>query len=202
MTFLPRFLMKVIIEHLDPKVFHWSLLEYKHISEVLGKENVTFTNIKTGREKLEGLGEIKEESVRDMKLEKVCILDPFAKECLSKDDSFDCFVFGGVLGNEPMDRRTEKEISNFFPDAEKRHLGKKQMSTDTAVIVCKKIVDDKLSFDDLEFIDEPEIKLDEGFSDILPYRYLKVDGEIMLPDGLLEYLKDEDKYIEEEELGL
>ncbi|MBI4148313.1 hypothetical protein HY490_03415, partial [Candidatus Woesearchaeota archaeon] len=33
-----------VIEHLEPKVFQWCVLEYRHISQIVGKENLWFTN--------------------------------------------------------------------------------------------------------------------------------------------------------------
>jgi len=35
-----------IIEHLEPKLFPWCMIEYKHISKTVGKSNLWFTNIK------------------------------------------------------------------------------------------------------------------------------------------------------------
>src|SRR3989344_3510320 len=37
--------MKYIIEHLEEKVYPWCLLEYTHISTIVGKDNLIFTNI-------------------------------------------------------------------------------------------------------------------------------------------------------------
>ena len=188
---------KIIIEHLDPEVFKWCFLEYRHISKVIGKENVLFTNVKKDAEKLDSLGSVKDKSIKEIykedKFSKMCILDPKAEKMLSPDDEFDSFLFGGVLGNHPMDGRTEKELSSHFPDCEKRNLGSEQMSTDTAVLVTKKIVIDKIPFNKLEFQDEIEIELDDGFSNILPFRYLVENGKPVLPEGLIDYLKNEDE---------
>jgi len=40
---------KFIVEHLDPRLWKWSLLEYSHISDFVGKKNMIFTNIKRER---------------------------------------------------------------------------------------------------------------------------------------------------------
>jgi len=193
-NFYPCF-MRFIIEHLDPEVFRWCELEYKHISLVVSEENVVFTNVRSGADKLSG--RIEEKSVKELKPDfgKICILDPKAKKTLSPDDAslFDSFLFGGVLGNHPMDGRTEKELSAQMPDCEIRNLGDVQMSTDTAVLVAKRILVDKIPFDKLEFKDEIEIELDDGFSNILPYRYLIEDGKPVLPYGLIDYLMHEDE---------
>jgi ribosome biogenesis SPOUT family RNA methylase Rps3 len=191
--------MQFVIEHLDPEVFPWSLLEYTHISSVVGKDKLVFTNVLKDGGKLDGLGSVHKESVKDMIVDKkidfkkVCVLDPLAEKELSVDDDFDYFVFGGVLGNDPMDGRTEREITSFLPFSAKRSLGDKQMSTDTAVHVVKKIVVDKIEFKDMVFIDDPEIRLGQGYSQILPYRYLVVNDQLVFTPGLIQLLKDEDQ---------
>ena len=42
--------MKVIIEHLEPELYDWCLIEYEHISKIAGKGNLIFTNIKNKKE--------------------------------------------------------------------------------------------------------------------------------------------------------
>ena len=149
--------------------------------------------------KLSGFGDVHEEKVKDLKFDNVCVLDPEAEEILSPNDKFDYFLFGGVLGNEPMDQRTEKELSSQLP-YKRRHLGKKQMSTDTAVHVAFKIIELGIPFDKLKFVDDIEIEIEEGYSNLLPYRYLVGDdGKPILPEGLIEYLKDEDLFLEQQD---
>lgn len=187
--------MKFIIEHLDPNVFPWSLLEYTNISNVVGKENLIFTNVKKDKSKLEPLGETHKQSAKELNLkqETVCILDPFAEKELQPSDKFDYFLFGGVLGNDPMDGRTKDQISNNFPKAQKRRLGDKQMSTDTAVKVTHTILKEKIPFKDLIFADDLEIVFSQGYSQILPYRYLIENDKVLLTPGLIQLLKEEDK---------
>ena len=38
--------MKFIIEHLEKKLFEWCLIEYEHISKIVGKNNLIITNVK------------------------------------------------------------------------------------------------------------------------------------------------------------
>ena len=33
-----------VIEHLEPRIYRWCVIEYKHISKIVGKENLWFTN--------------------------------------------------------------------------------------------------------------------------------------------------------------
>ena len=124
----------------------------------------------------------------------MCILDPLAQKTLSPEDSelFNFFIFGGILGNEPMEGRTKKELS--LPGVARRNLGKKQMSTDTAVLVSYKIINKKIPFSRLKFKDELEIKIGKNLSTILPYRYLIEKGKVILPKGLIKHIKTEDSF--------
>lgn len=180
--------MKFIIEHLEPKLYKWCIIEYTHISEIVGKDNLIFTNIKKNDvQKLDKLGKVYTKSVKDMTFKNSCVLDPFAKKELTCDDKFDYMILGGILGDEPMKRRTEIELTNFV-EAKVRHLGKKQMSTDTAVYVSKYITDGG-KFSDIKFQDEIEIDIREGESIQLPFRYVLIDNKPILPNGLVEFLK-------------
>ncbi len=186
--------MKAIIEHLEPEVYEWCLLEYAHISLRLGKDSITFTNVPMkDHAKLAHLGKVEEKSVLALaqSLGRLCVLDPKEKQCLSPADkgTFDYFVFGGILGDHPMKGRTEKHFAPL--KALRRSLGDLQMSTDTAAIVCHTIIDDAIPFDKLEFQDGIEVPLEEGFSNVFPYRYLLEDGRIVLTPGLIELLKKE-----------
>lgn len=58
-------------------------------------------------------------------------------------DKFDYFLYGGILGDDPpRDRTAELRKLGF----EGRHLDTVQMTTDTAVGVTKKVVEDKSEF--------------------------------------------------------
>lgn len=187
--------MKFIIEHLEPEVFKWCLLEYRHISQIVGKNNLIFTKIKKkDLKKLSKLGKVESKSVKKLNLKRACILDPFATKTLSPKDAeiFDYLIFGGILGNEPMDGRTKKELS--MPGTPRRNLGTKQMSTDTAVLVSYNIINKKISFNKLKFKDEIGINIGKDLSTILPYRYLLEKNKVVLPKGLIKYLKTEDKF--------
>ena len=180
---------KYIIEHMDPKIYKWCLLEYKHISQIVGKNNLIFTNIKTSKEKLEKFGKVYSEPVEKLKLKNICLLDPNAKTKLTPKEAkkFDCFVFGGILGDFPPKART-KDLVYRLPKAKTRNLGKEQMSTDTAVLVTKMIADGK-ALEEIEFQDEVEIIIKEGESILLPYRYVLKDKIPVLAPGLVEMLK-------------
>ncbi|MDP7457729.1 MAG: SAM-dependent methyltransferase [Candidatus Woesearchaeota archaeon] len=174
-------MIQFIIEHLEPKLSKWCLIEYQQIASTAGK-NVMFTNIKRATNNFPGKTEKK--SVSDLKLKNACLLDPRAKKTLSKNDNFDYLIFGGILGDDPPRDRT----SLIRLKCKKRNLGKEQMSTDTAVLVAKKIVEGT-NLKDLDFIDELEIDLVENESVILPFRYLVENGKPVIAEKLVDYLK-------------
>jgi ribosome biogenesis SPOUT family RNA methylase Rps3 len=88
---------------------------------------------------------------------RVCLLDPRAPKELAPEDgeTFDIFLYGGILGelirlgfkrctdavgdDPPRDRTGELRKLGF----EGRHLKEVQMTTDTAVGVSKRVVEDK-----------------------------------------------------------
>ncbi|PIN75429.1 hypothetical protein COV18_03365 [Candidatus Woesearchaeota archaeon CG10_big_fil_rev_8_21_14_0_10_37_12] len=184
--------MIFVIEHLEPELFDWCKLEYKHISSVVGKDNLLFTNIDD--DFLKNIGKVNRKSVLDLNLQNACILDPEAEEEFTPEvaKQFDYVIFGGILGAYPPKKRTAEELSNHL-QVPKFNLGKEQMSTDTAVIVTKLICDGK-KLSELKFQDGIEIDIAEGESVQLPYKYLILNGRPMLPDGLVEMLKEQEEF--------
>lgn len=184
--------MKFVIEHLEQEMYPWCLIEYEHISKIVGKKNLLFTKVpKKDISKISKYGEVKSESVLDLHLKKACLLDPKSPQTLKPTDTFDYFIFGGILGDYPEQGRTEKYLTSKLKNVETRNLGAKQMSTDTAVLVTKTILDGTV-FEKIKFIDEPEIELKKGkFSEsiLLPYRYVAEKGKPVLHKKLLDYLK-------------
>ncbi len=188
--------MKYIVEHLDPELFEWCFLEYSHISEVVGKENLIFTNIKKleERKKLEVLGRVEEKTAKELNFKKVCILDPDAEKTLAPEDAeeFEYLVIGGILGNWPPEKRTRKELTNKM-QCESRNLGKEQMSTNTATYVAKKIIDGK-KFSEFKFIEELVIPIEDGEEVILPFRFVIEDGKPVLAKGYIDFVKNQEVF--------
>lgn len=176
-----------IIEHMEPKVWKWCWLEYKHISKIVGKNNLLFTNVNQGADKLRKLGRVQKKSVSELSLSKPCLLDPSAGSVLKPSDKFETFIFGGILGDDPPRERTDL-LKQKLPKVPRKNLGKKQMSTDTAVLVTKMITDGK-EFRNINFKDSIEIKLGIAESVILPYRYVIRDGKPVLAPGLKTLLR-------------
>ena len=193
--------MKFIIEHLEPELFEWCLIEYGHISEIVGKENLIFTNIKNKKDysKLKKLGNAFEEKISELKdklnfdKNKICILSQYAKKTLETNDKnkFEYFVFGGILGDKPAKRRTEDILSELRQNKikfEERNLGSVQMPTDNAVYAVKKILGGaKLT--DLRFIDEVEIEINKNEAVTLPFRYVIDNNKLVISEKLVEHLR-------------
>ncbi|MEK6822914.1 MAG: SAM-dependent methyltransferase, partial [Nanoarchaeota archaeon] len=144
-----------------------------------------------GAMKLRPFGQVFNESVATMDLQNVCVLDPAAPTLLAPTDKahFDHVVFGGILGDNPPRGRTK--VLNTVKNAQFRNLGSMQMSTDTAVLVAKRILDGT-PFAKLVFKDTLVIPTGEGEEVELPYRYLVENGTPVLPEGLVEKLKKDE----------
>ncbi len=179
-----------VIEHLEPELFEWCRIEYSHISDWVGKDNIIVANVK---EKLSFCKSDKRH-VWDLNLKNACVLDPDAKETLTPKiaKKFDVFVFGGILGDDPPRKRTEPELTSKlnFPSF---NLGKAQMSTDTAVIVTK-LVCDGIPLEKLKFQEGLEVETGENESVSLPYKYLLKDGKVVISDKLVEKLKSQEEF--------
>lgn len=179
-----------IIEHLDKEIGEWHIIEYGHISEIV-QGKVWFTNVKDKDfDKLEGFGKVISDSVKDIKLDNICVLDPESNKTLSPEEAsgFDYFVFGGILGDYPPKKRTKEELTKFIKNSEVRNIGKKQMSTDNAVYTVKQIMQGR-KLEDLKFKDKISIKINEIESVDLPFRYNLVKGKPLMSDKLVEYIK-------------
>lgn len=181
--------MKYVIEHFG-KAFKWHLIEYAHISKLVGKNNLIFTNIKGKTDRLKRLGEVHKESIAELNWDNVCILDPAAEKTLTPDDckKFQYLVFGGILGDYPPRERTKELISARMPNVEKRNMGKVQFPTDNAVYVTKKIVEGK-RLEQLPFESDIEIEIGNKLSLLLPFKYILVNGKPLISGELIKFLK-------------
>jgi len=179
-----------IIEHLEPELYPWCIIEYKSISKIVGRENLIFTNVaQKDVKKLSGYGLVFIKSVKKMKLKNTCVLDPEAKTQLNPKDKADYFIFGGILGDDPPRKRTGVELTKFIPNAKQRNIGKQQLSTDNAVFTVNKIINEHKYLKDLKFQDSVEIKKNKIESFILPYRYNLANGRPFICKELIEFLK-------------
>jgi len=110
---------------------------------------------------------------------------------------------GGILGNAIPTGRTKEFITSKMEGVKVRHIGKPQYSIDGASIVAKLIADGK-RLKEIEYEENPTIKLDEFSEMTLHYAVPKLDGKLLLTPGLIELQKKElgfdDDAISDEEL--
>ncbi|MBM3247361.1 hypothetical protein FJZ17_02370 [Candidatus Pacearchaeota archaeon] len=181
-----------IIEHLEPELFEWCLIEYEHISQIIGKDYLWFTNIKNPEDKkrLEKFGSVFTKSARKMDFKGACVLDPEASKTLEPKEvkSFNYLIFGGILGDYPPKKRTQEELTPFIDNCEVRNIGKEQMSTDNAVFCVKQIELGK-KFEELKFVEGVSIEINEFESVDLPYRYNLIKGKPLISKKIQLYLK-------------
>lgn len=192
--------MKFIIEHLEPELYDWCLIEYEHISKIVGKGNLLFTNIKNKKDglKFKKYGAVYSKGVSELGFKKICILSQYSDKTLKTADknNFEYFVFGGILGDNPAKKRTmelTKKLEKAGLQFETRNLGKKQMPTDTAVYVAKKIIDGK-RFEDFRFVDELEVEISENESVNLNFRFVIDDNKLVINEKLVDYLREKDGF--------
>ncbi|KAI9801373.1 MAG: hypothetical protein M1825_003352 [Sarcosagium campestre] len=197
-----------IVEHLDPELGPWSTLEYLAIARESHDAGVRFC-LSSLPESLQVTTELQNlpdfaverrsvETIYSEDKSRVCLLDPGATVELSVEDgdTFDVFLFGGILGDDPpRDRTSELRKLGF----EGRRLGPKQMTTDTAVRVTRTVVQGKVPLDEIDFVDDPEIKIDEHESSEMPFRYIRgPDGQPVMPEGMIELIKkDSEKSVDD-----
>ncbi|KAG7191886.1 SPOUT methyltransferase [Scheffersomyces spartinae] len=202
--------MKYVIEHMEEGFSEWVTLEYAQIIRDVGKENLILTSLPddTTEESIPsrlrqlGLQWTTEECIQidgGLDATRVCLLDPAAETDLTPEDhqKFDYFVFGGILGSHPRVDRTGILRKKYGFAG--RRLGSLQMTTDTAIRTTKHIIDGQTKFEDIKFIDYPEIRYNKYESTEMPFRYI-VDGnnEPILPEGMLELIKhDADQSIDD-----
>ena len=186
--------MKFIIEHLEPELFEWCMIEYEHISHIAGKSNVIFTNInKKYKDGLEKYGLVYEKPVSELNFKNICVLSQYSEKELTSNDKgkFEYFVFGGILGDNPAKRRTNSIINSLKTskkDFETRNLGSRQMPTDTAVYAAKKILEGK-KLSEFKFVDELEVEINENESVTLPFRYVVDGSKLVINEKLIEHMR-------------
>ncbi|MEM4258879.1 MAG: hypothetical protein QXL17_07010 [Candidatus Thermoplasmatota archaeon] len=181
----------LIIEHCEPELSTWLLLEYQHCVKIWEK-TIVFTRVhdKKSEKKLTTLGIVEPRTANEMFAGKKCIiLDPLAKKPLTTRDfeKLDGIIIGGILGYKKPRGRT-KELITKHSSFESRHLGKIQLTIDSAVFVAKAIMlGMKLS--DIEITTEVEIVHNEIHSTILPFGYPILNNTVIFTPGLIEYLQ-------------
>lgn len=191
---------KFIVEHMEEELFDWCKLEYAHMAEFIPKDSLIFTNL----ESLPSINAIthKEKISQLMHLfpkEDICLLDSESDQILQPEDAakFKYFLLGGILGNvDEWDEDRTKELRK--EGYATRNLGRVQMTTDTALLTAHMIVERGEKFEDLEFVDRPEIEVEKGKEKIvLEFRFLKKnDGSAEMAKGIAALLLKENTFFE------
>lgn len=182
----------------------WVVLEYCQIIRDVGRENLFLVSLPEStteadipKELLDlGLQWTTEDIVPYLMEQQgvadkaeLCLLDPRAEIDLQPADSskFKYFIFGGILGDHPpRDRTGELKRKLECPT---RRLGSLQMTTDTAVRTTQIILEKQTEFQDIKFIDYPEIRFNKHEATEMPFRYvLDTSGTPIFPDGMVELI--------------
>jgi ribosome biogenesis SPOUT family RNA methylase Rps3 len=184
--------LKFVIEHLELEISTWLQIEYAHSSEIVGKNRLIFTNVKseTDKAKLSSLGTVKEQSFAKIyKQKEIVILDPKAKLPLKIEDLTDkkAVVIGGILGDNPPKGRTKLLITKLCPKAIVRNIGKSQFTIDGAAYIAK-LVSEGFKLEEIPVKKGLIIKLSENHAIYLPYAYPLKDGKPLIHKTLIEYL--------------
>lgn len=201
--------MLIVIEHLEPELSKWLLIEYKHAAQI-ARGNLLITNVCDKNEAaiLEKIARTRCESASQL-FPRAIVLDPSSTELLSPSDKeiSDVFVIGGILGDHPPRGRTKVLLTSKFSNPVAKSLGDGQYSIDGAVYVTYKVVFEGLRLSDIPYVDGVKILSRKGFFEheiYLPFRYPLIDGKPLIHPELLDYLKgrivvDEQRLLNKEE---
>ncbi len=180
----------IVIEHLEPEIGLWLLLEYRHAGLIVGdRDMLWFTNIPARYKKiLYKYGRVYDKSILELvPQEKIVILDPQAEKSLTYDDLLSKYlVIGGILGDYPPRGRTRELLSSRAPRALKRNIGDGQYSIDGAVYYVVYLWKHS-SMNGFKYVDGVKINTNEGHI-FLPFRYPIQDDKPLLAPGLKEYI--------------
>ncbi|MEM1612488.1 MAG: RNA methyltransferase [Desulfurococcaceae archaeon] len=187
----------LVIEHCEPDLSPWLILEYRHASLIYGRDHVIFTNVPERYHKLLArYGKVRCESVialvsnGEMKLEEIIVLDPRAETPLTYQDlaTAKYVIVGGILGDHPPRGRTHQYITSRLPHSVKsRNIGNGQYSIDGATYYIDYLWRNK-DLARFKYVDGIYIETDQGYV-YLPYRYPLVNSRPLIANGLEYYLK-------------
>lgn len=185
----------IVIEHCEDTLSPWILLEYRHVSQIFGKERVWFTNVNERYHRiLFKYGTPYSESVVSMVLRgfikagEVAVLDPRSSERLTYNDliSYKYIVIGGILGDFPPRGRTYALITSRMPGVRAYNIGEGQYSIDGAAYYIYYMAthggDQGFQYVDGVYIRHGDLEIR------LPFRYPLVNGRPLLAEGLEYFL--------------
>lgn len=184
--------MRLVIEHLEPKLSDWLFIEYSSSARIAGEE-LLITNVRKGSDyrKLSKITQVERKSA--LKLfpqEEMILLDPQARKSLSPDDfkGRPFVLIGGILGNDPPLGRTRELLSRKLPRALKRNIGRHQFAIDGAVYIARQVGLGR-RLEEIPVQVGLEIQIEPGYSNILPYAFPLVEGKPLIAAELIDYLR-------------
>jgi ribosome biogenesis SPOUT family RNA methylase Rps3 len=175
--------VKIVIEHLEPILSEWIYYEYESSYKIVG-DDLLITGIK-----IPGLPSTPKRFNEVFDPSEVIILDPQADRKLSREDlnKAKAVVIGGILGDHPPKGRTKLLLSDKFPEAMKRNIGKYQFPIDGAVLYTKLLMENK----EIKYVFGLQIKCNyRGLENVieLPYAYILICDRPYIYEKLLNYL--------------
>jgi len=189
----------VIVENLEPCPSPWLLKEYEYVASIF-RESLLITNVRGSM--AQALKSLQRrygfrtstssvrDAVRELRIEKVVVLDPKAGEALKPEDlrACDAVVIGGIMGDHPPRGRTWELITSRLENPIPRNLGEGQLTIAGAAYVLKEVMSGK-RLEELEFIDGLRLRLSMLGAEVvveLPYRFPAVGGKPVLPEGYVD----------------
>eukprot|EP00842_Homolaphlyctis_polyrhiza_P003466 jgi/Hompol1/411/HPOL_003643-RA len=185
-----------IVEHMEDEISGWPELEYKNMVHHVGKGNLWLSHVtdnvaKNPPASLEGavFSTLPVEAIEGVDVSKILLLDPSSPTPLSPQDAehYDYVLFGGILGDDPPQDRTRFLRERGFAT---RHLGKEQMTTDTAVLVSQIVLEKGIPLNEIPYIDRPVIQLRKRETCRMPFKYILENGQPKLPPGMIDLLRE------------
>lgn len=185
--------MLFVIEHLEPNLSEWLLIEYSHAAQIVGRKRLLITKVKKKSEfrKLARVARVERKRARELfKQRELIVLDPHARKNLSSADlrGKRAIVIGGILGEEPPLGRTKELLTRSLPRTLARNLGKHQLAIDGAAYIVKRVLDGK-RLEEVPVQLGLEIQISEVHSTFLPYAFPLVRGKPLISRALIVYLK-------------
>ncbi|MEM1606301.1 MAG: hypothetical protein QXW41_08675 [Fervidicoccaceae archaeon] len=185
-------MVRIYIEHLEESLGRWVLAEYRNSYRIAG-DLLTITGIE-----IPGLPSTRRRFHELVNPSKAIILDPQAPQTLEPEDlvGFEAIVIGGILGAHPPMGRTKKLLSDRFPEAAKRNIGKHQFPIDASVYIALEVIRGKRVREipiALGLIIRRKIGSIEHEIE-LPYAYPIVNGKPLISEEVLEILVGRGEY--------
>jgi len=183
---------RIYIEHLEPELGRWVLAEYRSSYRIAG-DLLTVTGAE-----IPGIPSTSKRFHELVDPSRAVILDPQAPETLEPGElkGFEAIVVGGILGAHPPQGRTKKLLSDRFPEAAKRNIGRHQFPIDASVYIALEVMRGRRVEDipiALGLIIRRRIGRVEHEIE-LPYAYPLVGGKPLISDEVLEILAGGGEY--------